>query len=366
MPGIYPGNPSFPGHNSSGSGLRGAKVYRYIDDLWPHSQAALAEHLERLQQADGGRHWQHTLRALHQLDWLIGDSIFADAPAWLANPPPVELLRSVLLLHDLGKYVDLSCHPEISFRLVAQATDSYLPPGSDQALTAIAIRHHADFSALQSGEASELISYNLALDRQQYRLDTEKFLAVLTWVTVADWTAYDLLTPPAFQGLVEQVGYIRRYAAEPLPALADRLYRRARQRAAQRIGLLAAFAFSLQPVTAAQWQQADAIITSVISQEGLLSWPEFQQQFALLVIDGGYSVFTRCGELAGAFEQQLTFVLRQLGRWLSPSPPKYDLKTNRFLPVLVNLRPVTRNLSQKSLDQIDEELAHQPSRQKAF
>lgn len=351
-----------------------------IECLWPGSSVLLLKELQRLRQAEQGRHWAHTRKVAAIMESLIAGP---QHPAWaeLAGPLRAGLtfiewvsqnsrrlapdwLRLIALFHDLGKGVSLAGHEEISFRLLAQAagTDSpseLFPPGSAGALIAGVVRHHAGLSLLQLGEASELIWAGLIQDIRDFGLDREQFLAALSLITVADWLAYDLLTPPIMSNLLASIGFLRealRWGCSA-PETRFRLWPQAARHTRQRLGNLLAFPLATQPAAAERPPLVDDRLAGLIAAACGVAWPEFQTRFALLRIEGGYSIFTRCLELTSDLEHQLLLAGPQLRRWL-PSPAQAQaFETGRVPGYLVNLRPVTSGLAIKGLERIQAELA---------
>ena len=356
----------------------GPSVKSIAGRWWPDSEPAISAQLQRLAQADGGRHWRHTLTVVAVVNVLIAGPRHPDWPQtvralagsprltdWLARTRPQlapDLLRLIALLHDLGKYISPSGHPEISFRLFGQAVGGNLPPGSPEALAALVIRHHADLGSLQAGEVSPVALLGLLDGLRCGRAEPAQFLTTLLWLTLADWIAYDMLTAPVMAGLLADADFLRRElpqiranpGAAGLPEIKQHLWQQAVQQTSTRLSRLTPYAFATPPPPEVRPLPAPV---EMAAQMAGLDWPEFQAKFALLRLEGAYAVFGGFLEVAPDFESRVLLAVQQLSRWLPSKSQVQAFEAGPGLGYVVNFRPITAAPGQKSPQALQEALA---------
>lgn len=343
-----------------------------ISQFGSNSWDSLSRDLRQLIDADQGRHWRHTLKVVAGLEALLagpqhpeweyrygllhGEPELID---WIARSKQQfdpDLLRVMALLHDLGKGINLARHEETSFRLLRQAVGDNLTPGSNQALVAVTIRHHAALGVLRSGQASPVILLSLIEDRRRYKLDGEELLTALILLMLADWTAYNPLSVSTMRRFLAYADNLRRdlWGTRPVNELKQCLWQEAMRQTPERLSNVLLFAFMPQPAVTTH-HTPDRLIETTLAKLGL-NGPEFQSKFALVRLDGAYAVFERCLALTPSPESYVAYMVHQLGRWL---PTADQVRAFEAGPIsfTVNLRPITQNLDQKSLARIQADLA---------
>lgn len=290
-----------------------------IGGLWSRQWPSLAPSFKRLARTDGGRHGRHTQAVFQTMDALLAGPQHLAWPsaistaAWpelvgeVADP---DILRAVALLHDLGKIEGLSRHEEHSYRLFVRA----VPPTGDKTIAAaLLIRHHNALGCLQTGEASRMALLPLITDVRRHAIAPATFLAGLTLLTLADWAAYDMLSPGVVKALLAQATALRQpfwWSATPAE-ITERLQQQAVAETVTRLHNLLVFAFRT-PV-----EFAGSSIEQRIDAAGI-DWASFQRQFVRLRFDGGWSVFEHALQWTGSAEAQFEFFIPHLCRWLPP------------------------------------------------
>lgn len=347
-----------------------------VAPLWPDRREAILGLLARLETAEGGKHWRHTLGDLAIMNGIIAGP---DHPDWPKISRPLhsrpdlitwvvqhkdrvspDLLRLFVLLHDLGKSINSVGHEELSFRMLGQAIGRDWQPGSAEALVALLVRHHALIGSLVIGMLSPVALLPFIADIRRYRVDLEQFLTALILMTMTEFAVYDVLRPVGTQrfltwaGLLRQAfGWIGTYQEVKL-----RLWQEAIQQTTPRLTDLMVFVFDWEvedPAEVARMGQR--IETTAVRLYP--DWPDFQRRLALLWLESGYSLFVHLAQRLPDLESRISFGLEHLKRWL-PSSEQVAVFENGETPLyLINLRPIVLagDLEAKPFAQLEAELA---------
>jgi [protein-PII] uridylyltransferase len=139
---------------------------------------------------------EHTIVTLERLEALAASKDEAQRPfrELLAETSGVYLLRTALLLHDIGKGGGTGEHEAESARLSEEALDRLGAPPADREMILYLVRHHLDLSFLMT---SRDLHDAEAVDAAAHRIGTLERLQLLTLLTICDIGAVNpsALTP---------------------------------------------------------------------------------------------------------------------------------------------------------------------------
>jgi hypothetical protein len=351
-------------------------IEELIAPLWPDRREAILGLLARLEAADGGKHWRHTLGDLAIMNGVITGP---DHPDWLKISRPLHsrpdlttwivqhkdqvspaLLRLFVLLHDLGKSINSVGHEELSFRMLGQAIGRDWQPGSAEALVALLVRHHALIGSLVIGMISPVALLPFIADIRRYQADLEQALTALVLMTMTEFAVYDVLRPVGTQDFLAQAGLLRQefWWTGAYQEVKRRLWQEAIGQTTGRLTNLMTFVFDWEVEDPAEAARLGQLIETTAARL-YPDWADVQRRLALLWLESGYSLFVHLAQRLPDLESRISFGLELLKRWL-PSPEQVAAFENDETPLyLINLRPIALagDLEAKSFAQLEAELA---------
>jgi hypothetical protein len=344
--------------------------------LWPDRREAILGLLARLETADGGKHWRHTLGDLAIMNGLIAGPGHPDWPkisrplqrrpdliSWIVqhkDQVSPDLLRLFVLLHDLGKSINSVGHEELSYRMLGQAVGRDWQPGSAEALVALLVRHHALIGSLVIGMISPVALLPFIVDIRRYGVDLEQILTALILMTMTEFAVYDVLSPVGTQEFLIQAGQLRQafWWTQAYPEVKGRLWQEAIGQTPRRLSNLMAFVFDGEVEDPAKVARLGQMIETMALRL-YPDWADFQRRLALLWVESGYSLFADLAQRLPDLESRISLGLELLKRWL-PSPAQVAAFENGQTPLyLINLRPIVLagDLDKRPFAQLEAELA---------
>lgn len=139
---------------------------------------------------------EHTIVTLERLEDLAASKDDAQRPfrELLSETSGVYLLRTALLLHDIGKGGGTGEHESESARLAAEALDRLSAPPADREMILYLVRHHLDLSQFMT---TRDLHDAEAVEAAAHRVGTLERLQLLTLMTFCDIGAVNpaALTP---------------------------------------------------------------------------------------------------------------------------------------------------------------------------